>query len=209
MSEKEITELVEEAKAPGTFSIIDAINNRAYPKDEVVIYLDEQTAYDAAIIDEKIKELGKSASMENQDEIDSLIGKRDALIEKLEAGKYTFILRGISEGLREDLMEQAAKEYPIEYNEIKNPITGEFSRNEIENKNRDRLFTNLLWHEHIEKIINSDGSEQNKISLDDVVKLRRNLPIAAIGELTQSIEKLRVSTAMFMMSVNEDFLAKS
>jgi hypothetical protein len=209
MSEKSIEEVVEEAKAPGTFNILDVLEERAYPREEVVVYLNEQLAYDAAQIQEKIDELSKSKSLEVQDEIDELISQRDKIVEELESQKYVFSIVGISEGLREDLMNEAAEKFPIKYRENKNPLTGEVTREEIEDKDRDRLFTNSLWHNQIEKITASNGAIQEKITMKDVEALRSKLPIAGIGAITQSIEKLRISTAVFMMSVNEDFLAKS
>jgi hypothetical protein len=209
MSEKSIEEVVEEAKAPGTFNILDVLEERAYPREEVVVYLNEQLAYDAAQIQEKIDELSKSKSLEVQDEIDELIAKRDKIVEELESQKYVFSIVGISEGLREDIMNESAEKFPIKYRENKNPLTGELTREEIEDKDRDRLFTNSLWHNQIEKITASNGAVQEKITMKDVEALRSKLPIAGIGAITQSIEKLRISTAVFMMSVNEDFLAKS
>jgi hypothetical protein len=209
MSEKSIEEVVEEAKAPGTFNILDVLEDRAYPREEVVVYLNEQLAYEAAQIQEKIDELSKSKSLEVQDEIDELIAKRDKIVEELESQKYVFSIVGISEGLREDIMNESAEKFPIKYRENKNPLTGELTREEIEDKDRDRLFTNSLWHNQIEKITASNGAVQEKITMKDVEALRSKLPIAGIGAITQSIEKLRISTAVFMMSVNEDFLAKS
>jgi hypothetical protein len=35
------------------------------------------------------------------------------------------------------------------------------------------------------------------------------MPLASITAITEAIEKMRAATALFMMSVNEDFLAKS
>lgn len=209
MSEKTIEEVVEAAKAPGTFSIMNVLNERAYPHEDVVIFLDEQSAYEASILNDEIKKLGENSKTDNQDEIDELIVKRDKIIEKLEQSKYVFLVNGISEGMREDLNEEAIKKFPIEYEETKNPISGEITRKEIDSKERNRYFTNLIWHTSIEKITAPDGSIQDNVTFDDVLALRKTLPLAAIGSLTQAIEKLRMSTALFMATVDEDFLAKS
>lgn len=206
---EKIDEAVSEAKAPGTFSILNVLEERAYPREDVVVYLDEQSAYEASQLQERIDELGKSKSLDIQADIDVLILQRDEAVAKLEDKKYIFSIVGISEGLRDDLMSEAAEKFPIEYVENKNPLTGEVKREEKEDKDRDRLFTNLLWHSQIEKITAADGSVQETVTIKDVEALRRQLPIAATGAITQSIERLRVSTAVFMMSVNEDFLAKS
>ena len=59
------------------------------------------------------------------------------------------------------------------------------------------------------KITAPDGSEQDGISVEDASELRRSLPIASASKITDAIEKMRVATAVFMLSVDEDFLAKS
>jgi len=211
MSETKIIEdaakLVEDAKQPGTFSIVDVLKERAYPKEDVNIYLDEQAAYQASMMNEKIEELKKT----NADikKIDALVASRDEVISKFEKSKYVFSITGISEGLRDDIQEQSLEKFPMQYEEEKNPFTGEITKKEVEDKERDRYFTNLVWHESITKIVDPSGSVQEKITLDDVESLRQFLPIACIGAITQSIDKLRMSTAMFMLSVDEDFLAKS
>lgn len=211
MSETEIIEeaakLVDAAKQPGTFSIVDVLKERAYPKEDVNIYLDEQAAYEASMMNEKIEELKKSDA--DIKKIDALVESRDEVISKFEKSKYVFSITGISEGLRDDIQEQSLEKFPMQYEEEKNPFTGEVTKKEIEDKERDRYFTNLIWHESITKIVDPSGSIQEKITLEDVESLRQFLPIACIGAITQSIEKLRMSTAMFMLSVDEDFLAKS
>ena len=206
---EKIDEAVAEAKAPGTFNILNVLEERAYPRENVIVYLDEQSAYEASQLQERIDELSKSKSLDVQADIDVLVAERDEVIAKLESQKYVFSIVGISEGLRDDIMGEAAEKFPLEYVENKNPLTGELKLEEKENKDRDRLFTNLLWHNQIEKITSPDGSVQDKVTIKDVEALRRQLPIAAIGAISQSIERLRVSTAVFMMQVNEDFLAKS
>lgn len=208
MAESTVEELVENAKKPGTFSILNVLNERAYPREEVIAYLDEQAAYDASQIQSKIDELSKNEDA-NKAKINELAKKRDAVIKKLELSKYTFTVSGISEGMREDLNKESIEKYPIELEEEKNPFTGEVTKKEVENKERDRYFTNLIWHSAIEKIVNPDGDAQENVTMEDVIALRGMLPIAAIGALNQAIEKLRMATAVFMMTVDEDFLAKS
>jgi hypothetical protein len=201
------SELAEEAKKPGTFSIVDVLKERAYPKEEINIYLDEQSAYEASLLEEKIKELKKADAEE--DKIEKLVSARDKIIKNFEKSKYVFSITGISEGLRDDIQEQSLEKFPMKYDEEKNPFTGEITKREVEDKERDRYFTNLIWHESITKIVDPSGSVQEKVTLEDVENLREFLPLASIGAITQSIEKLRMSTAMFMISVDEDFLAKS
>lgn len=216
MSDATVDELVEEAKAPGVFNIVSVLKEHALPKDTVNVYLEEQAAYDASIIGERIEEINKLDASSGfqlekklKDELESLTKNRESLVEKMAANKYVFTISGISEGKREELLNAAIKEFPIEYNETKNPITNEVTKTEIDSQERNDLFTEMLWAEHIEKITAPNGDVQENLTLKDVQEIRPALPIAAVGAITEAIEKLRIATAVFMMKVDEDFLAKS
>ena len=216
--EQEIVEKVQEAKKPGTFKIMDVLENRAYPTDEVEVYLDEEAAYLASQIDDQLKEIQKKidkssdSSKQLKDlnaEYEEILAKKDALIEEIGGSKFVFHLTGISEGQREDLYALCLKEYPMEHDKERNPFTGQVDKKEIENPDRDKYFTNLVWQAHISKIVSPDGDEQNGVTYDEAVELRRSLPLSAITRINNAIEKLRTATAVFLMTVNEDFLAKS
>ena len=213
MSEEKIiadaAKLAEEAKKPGTFSIINVLKERSYPIEEVNVYLDEQAAYEASKLQDKIEEITKSTDMQAHEEAEVIAAERDAAIAKLEKSKYVFTISGMSEGKRDELQELSVEKFPMEYEESKNPFTGETNKAEVDNKQRDRYFTNLLWVESIKKIVNPEGDVQDGVSISEVESLRELLPIAGISSITQSIEKLRISTAIFMSNVDEDFLAKS
>lgn len=204
MSNEEIIELAEEAKKPGKFNIMNVIKDRAYPSQEVNIYLDEETAYLASDASENLKRTDPADK-----EYAAAEKKLDTLLSKLEKSKYVFTIEGISEAKREEIMKLAAAKYPVEYREEKNVYTGEVKREEIESEERNDLFTAMLWSEHIVKIIAPDGSEQGHLSAEECNELRGALPIASSALVNRAIEKIRSSSAIFMMTVDEDFLAKS
>lgn len=202
--------LANNAMAPGIFNIVEAIKGRAYPSTKVDIFLDEDTAFRASEIQERIDELTNTADDSDVvDEVDALKAELDVAVRELEASKYVFLIGGISEGEREDLLNKAIEKFPLEYDENKNPFTGEVTKTETENKGRDRYFTSLLWGAQIRKITAPDGAEQVKIPIATIDELRRSLPIAGIARINEAVEKVRISTAVFMAKVNEDFLAKS
>jgi hypothetical protein len=202
----DVQEIVAEATSPKTFDIMNVIKGRSYPSTEVNAYLDELLAYEAFNISFEIDEAnGKDA---DDSRIKKLQKQLDELLVKLDESKYVFKISGISEGDREDLLNIAVTKYPMEYSETKNPFTNENERTEIENKDRDRYFTNLLWQAQIKQITAPDGSVQENLTLDNIVELRRSLPIAATASINEAVEKVRVATAVFMAKVNEDFLQK-
>lgn len=206
MSDATVEEIVTEAKKPGVFNIIEVVKGRAYPSDSVTVYFNEDIAYKAAKLNERIKEEAGTLSSEEYAELDAEL--KDA-VAALEAEKYVFEIKGISEGRRAELLELSIAQFPLEYDEQKNPFTGEVTRTEREDRGRDALFTNFLWAEHISKIVAPNGDEQNSITAEEVRQLREALPLASAAAINEAIEKLRVSTAVFMASVDEDFLAKS
>lgn len=218
MSDEEIIEIVEKAKKPGTFKIVDVVKNRGYPKDQVDVFLDESVAFQAAEINEAINSIAQEMDKSGVDKKtlndllkrrEDILDAREKLLEEMGESKYVFHLTGISEGKRQDLFDQAVKKYPIKTVNKMNQVTGELEDKEVENIDRDRYFTSLLWEAGISKIVAPDGDEQDGITFEDAEELRRMLPLASLTTITEALEKMRAATALFMMSVNEDFLAKS
>lgn len=218
MSENTIEQNVAEMKSPSKFKILDAIKDRTYPTEDVEVFIDEELAYAAAMLDEQVKELDEKADktvadeeilQQIMDKREKLIAEKEELMSQIGGTVYVFTVTGISEGKRDDMYKLVTDKYPIEYRSESNAFTGEKIREEIENPERNRLFTEMLWQAHITKITAPDGSVQDGITIEEASELRRSLPIATIGKITEAIEKLRVTTAVFMMTVDEDFLAKS
>lgn len=214
----DIEEMVTEAKKPGVFNIVDAVKNRAYPTDEVEIFIDEDVAFHVAELNEAIEKIANDLDKAGlaKKEVDAILKRRDKIMadrEKLIKGmgdtKYVFHLKGISEGMRQDLYEKALEKYPMQYEKNRNPFTNESEKVEVDNVERDRYFTALLWEAYVVKVVAPDGSEQQGINLEEAEELRKTLPLASITSITEAIEKMRAATALFMLSVNEDFLAKS
>ena len=212
-NEEDIREAVDAAKAPGSFNIIDVLQDRNYPQTEAVIHLDEHAAYEASVVTEKIEELdvkiGRSNPTDAQSKkLEELNERKQELMDDLRDSSYVFHLQGISEGKRESLFKEARKKYPIEYTQIPDLTTGKMLKEEKESPERDDMFTNLLWQNHIVKIVDPQNNEQSNLSFTEVREMRNILPIAATSKLNQAIEKMRIASAVFMFETNEDFLAK-
>lgn len=216
--ESEIVEPVEEAKKRGVFKIVDVVKERGYPKTTVDIYLDEAAAFMAADIDARVREVQnemdkKALSPAELKKLNAkheeFVAKRDEIIGSMSDQKYVFHITGIPEGKREVIYNKSYERYPAKHEVDRNPLTGEVTRKETESPERLKYFTTLLWEAHIEKIVSPEGDEQVGITAEEASELRQNLPLASISKITDAIDKIRASTALFMLSVNEDFLAKS
>lgn len=202
------------ASAQGTFNIVNVLAERGYPREEVKVFLDEETAYALVRTDKKIDDLEENASsdveefaLEAQAEQARLIDYRAKLFEKLQESLYVFHIVGMPEGVRDKLIAESFEKFPQEMIEDKN-IMGEVTRTPKENVDRDFYVTSLMWQKSIEKIVAPDGSVQQGVTHEDVTEMAQSLPVSATTKITNSIDKLRLSTAMFLLEVNEDFLAK-
>jgi hypothetical protein len=215
----EIEEMVGEARKSGKFKIIDAVKDRGFPESHLDIYLDEALAFLISELDEAMDETGKSMdrkkalSKKEVDEFekrrDEILDRKNKLIEEMGGSKYVFHIKGISEGQRQDIFDKTIEKFPMKYEKNRNPYTGAMEKEEISEAERDRYFSDLLWQAYIVKIVSPDGEEQEGVSLEEATELRRSLPAASVAKISEGIEKLRIASAAFMMSINEDFLAKS
>jgi len=215
-NEDDIRESVDEAKAPGTFNIISVLQNRNYPKTEIIVMLDDQLAYQASIAKEKIDEIdtavGKNKmSTDQQDKREQLIKEKDDLIDKMAESFYRIEISGISEGIREEIFAEAKKRYPIEYensNNLSDLLGGDSKKVEKESPERDNLFTDFLWQKSIVKVTDPEQNTQTEFPYAAIKSMRNQFPLSAILRINEAIEKVRTSTAIFMMETGEDFLAK-
>jgi hypothetical protein len=214
--EQDLREIIDEAKEPKSFNIINVLQERAYPKDSVEVVLDEDNSYKASMVKQKIEAIEKKIGTKNpsafqKETIDKLTAELEELLEKLSESKYVFYIRGISEGKREKLIADATKKYPVEYekNADLSALLGSSAEpREKPSPERDQLFTDFLWQHQIEKIVDPDGNEQTGLGYSDIRALRDNLPLSSAAKINRSIEKIRSATALFMMETGEDFLAK-
>jgi len=207
LSNQEIFDSVENAKAPGTFNIVQVLQERGYPKTEIDIYMDEAAMYELSTIAEELEGLSEKQNTQREE----LTTKRNETQARLLASKYVVHLMGISEGKREEFYRQAVKKYPVEYQSqsgISSLIGVDSGKTEKNSPERDALFTDYLWQGHIQKIVNPDGDEQAEFAYSTIRTMRESFPLNAMVRINEAIEKLRASTAIFTVETGEDFLAK-
>lgn len=215
----DVEDMVSEARKPGKFKIVDAVRDRGFPESFLDIYLDESLAFLIAELDELMDEAGKSMDRKKalskketeafEKRRDEILDRKKELVEQMGGAKYVFHIKGISEGERQDIFDKTIEKFPMKYEKNRNPYTGAMEKEEISDTERDRYFSDLIWQAYIVKIVAPDGEEQEGVTLEEATELRRSLPAASVAKISEGIEKLRIASAAFMMSINEDFLAKS
>lgn len=202
MSDDSVQDIVDAAMEEGTFSFAEVAQGRSYPQDTVSIYLDEATAY-------KIAELEDRANSELDSDV---VNKIDAEIAELriviEKSKYTFKIHGIPLERRDELLERAREQIKPEFDSFKNFVNGRVEKTEKDSPERDRLYNNMLWAEHITEVVGPDGRVDRNPGIGTAEAIRK-APISQQVVFTRAIQKLVVAADSFEARIDDDFLAKS
>lgn len=194
-----MSDTVEELTAPGVFNILDALQGRGYPTDEVVLHLDEATAHKIAREDdsEKLAELRKI----------------------LDRSAYTFHLTGISSAFKDALRKKAFEVFPSQYDHSKNFLTGQVEKVEKPVNERSIWLGDMLMAAQTTKIVGPDGGEDHiglvieQLEDDSLLTalaakmraLATNLPTSQFQKWDSAVESLNVEASAFEGSVDADF----
>src|SRR5690625_3785753 len=101
-------ELTPDAK---TFDIADMFTGKAYPKEVVAVYMDEDLAYRVGKLNRKVSAalLGKDRKL-----VDDLTAELDGLYEQGKNSRYEFHLTGVSRKVRTDIVKAVKAKFPPE-----------------------------------------------------------------------------------------------
>jgi hypothetical protein len=216
MSDATVEEIVAKAQSKSTFKFMDILRNGVTATDTVDVYIESGVTYPAMEIVSQITAIDTKieASLDKSNAKTALIKERNALTDALkeflasvEDKKCTFTIKGVSSGFREDMMARAIEAHPYEYEEVSSEFTGENTKVQKENREANKLFTNLLWQGHLVKV-ETTMSEQIGFSLEEVAEMRRELPEAALTAIMATMSKVDIAVDWFKISADEGFLAK-
>lgn len=206
----DIEELSENARAvaekrskQGTFSFLDRLAGREYPTEDVEIFLDEATGH-------KIQKLNEDL-VNSQDAAQSeLLEKQIAsLSKKAHKSRYIVHLEGIPVEEYDAVVDDAQKQFPLEYKEGRNPLTMAPEREPIPNEDRDVYFRTQLWSKFIRSVEDADGNIDSNITPEWIAVVLGKAPIIAQARIQQGVESLRMVSSWMDEIQGEDFLAKS
>ena len=200
---KTVEEKVDELQSPNVFSFSEVLQGRGYPRDEVTVFLDEQTAHTIAKLETQ------AAGMDSGEKFDAVTKQVSVLRKKLAATAYTFKLTGISQDMKETVLKSAQEKFPTKYDSNKNFLTGGIDRTEKPNPERDRYFSSVLYQAHVEQIVAPDGAVNTAPDSETMDDFLRKAPESQVMRFLDAVHGLQVTAATFEAATNEDFLAKS
>ncbi len=192
---------VEQSK-PGNFSLIERLQNRNLPEEDVDVYLDERLGWDLIRLEEKHADAKKDA------EARALEAKIEKVRKQLQESRYVFTLRGMSSERYDEIIDEVTEQYPFDYEENVNPLTGQRTKVEIPNEDRDQLFNTLFLAETIVKVQDPDGNVDESIDAAAVEFIKRLAPLDAVRRITNLATRMRMAVEWMDVIQDEDFSPK-
>jgi hypothetical protein len=190
---QEAVKLVEEAQSPKVFNLADAIKGRAYPRKEVVIYLDEETAL-------RILEINDLMNQSlDEEEVAKLDAEAHALSAKVKESALVFSMRGVSQATIERVLEDCNKKHGVAKGE--DPLS---------NSDWFKDYVTILVAENIEHVADGAGNiDTEKFTYDRIEELRQNIPSNEWAKLVEAMQKLTLAGGYFEQLTDAGFLQKS
>lgn len=190
---QEAVKLVEEAQSPKVFNLADAIKGRAYPKKEVVIYLDEETALRVLEINDLMNE-----SLD-EEEVKALDAEAQLLSAKVKESALVFSMRGVSQATIERVLEDCNKKHGLTKDE--DPLS---------NPAWFKDYVTILVAENIEHVADGNGNiDSEKFTYDKIEELRQNIPSNEWAKLVEAMQKLTLAGGYFEQLTDAGFLQRS
>jgi hypothetical protein len=190
---QEAIQLVEEAQSPKVFNLADAIKGRAYPKKDVVIYLDDETALRIVEINDLMNE------SRDEKEVLALEEEAKALSEKIKDSALVFSMRGVNQATIERVLEDCNTKHGIAKDE-----------DPLGNPAWFKDYVTLLVAENIEHVSDGNGNiDGEKFTYDKIEELRKNIPSNEWAKLVEAMQRLTLAGGYFEQLTDAGFLQKS
>lgn len=186
-------------EAGKTFNLVERLQNRGMPEEDVTIYLDEKLGWDLERLEEK------HANTKKQEELADLEAKIKRVRRQLQESAYTFTLRGMTNETYDRIIDEAVEAHPYVYDEQINPLTGQKLKTLQSSDERDNLFNTLFLTEAIARVTDPDGAVDENIDAAAVTFIRKLAPLDAIRRITALAERMRMTGEWMDAIQDEDF----
>lgn len=172
------------------WDLADVLADRAQPKDEVAIYLNESASFAKT-------EIVKSMEKASDDELEKYEAALDKVNAELEASKWVVHIQGIPSRMREDIHSRALADFPL-----KNPTL--FTDENVEERNTRE--NNLAWLAQITDVVNPKGQHRSVWTLEEMGQFYAKLTDAAKSVISRKIAGLTKASEQYTIdSKDSDF----
>jgi hypothetical protein len=181
----DVVELIEKATAKGTFSVLDAVQGKGYPSDDVTVFTDLVSAYHLQVL------AAQAAGEEDPNVVDEISAQMDELKAKVKDSALTFYLRGFAPGVVTAINDEARAKFNVE-----STGTGESAE-----------WCNLKYlAESIIRVEQPDGSvDEHLWKPEEIQTLKNVLPSSEFDKIVELMGVLVFSSSLFDGVVSADF----
>lgn len=195
INHEEVIELVKTAQSKKVFDIAAFAKDQATPQDNVVTFLDIESAYRLNKLNEEMGSVTDKATYE------AMESEANILAEKIMKSKVVFHMRGVNQDVIEQANIEADKKYPSIMTEF-----GE-ERNSVEWM---KYWTCFLIAANLVKVVNADGEEDERVfTVEEVMEMRSYFPKEVWDLLVQKMQHLTLANSYFKGLTDAGFLQKS
>lgn len=175
-----------------TFDLFGFLDGRAYPEDDVVVYTDEQSAYEVGENNQKIEDI--RISLKNTGITDAERKRREKSIKDLEKAN-----EGLGEKIKSTRLVFHMRGLPPEI------------INELSEKHNDSMDGTLeIMGAMIQWVTDAEGRRDSRLyDLDAVKALRGKIPPSSFLKMIEKTNSLLMASLAFNEMTDEGFLAKS
>ncbi len=182
------------AQSKGTFQLTNVLKRRGFPEEQVVVYLDEDSAKELVTLNEQLTALAQSEE-QNQEAYDTLDNLAQELAKAVRESALTFHLRGISPGHIE---------------QIRKNIVKEFGQEPEDQQEADDALAHEWIAAHIVRVVNVEGAADERVfKREDVEELEQLLPASEYAKIDRTVNNLSFRSAYIEQATDAGFLRKS
>jgi hypothetical protein len=184
----EVLDLVEKAQSKGTFKLENVIKNVGYPEDSVEVYLDSESAYKLAKLNDEL------ISTLDPEKLSVIEAQVEELKENILKSKLTFKMRGIDQKQIELLEKQSQEKHK-------------------DSKEEDAWMVHYmcaLVASNVISVEDHEGNIDNSVfTAEDAIGWRETMPAEAWAALMTTMQKLTLAVGYFKGLTDAGFLPKS
>lgn len=202
----------EDALTPTTFNFAEAVLDRSYPEFRVPVYLNESAVQRLIEVKKELLTLeGRIAKTTNPgldaaEKLEKLQKIYEDTVDELKNQEYIVTIRGIAPEEFVRLEELTYELYPREFEESVSPVTGQVTRTEIENEDRDLEFATLYRQAHLVSVEDSNGAVDSDWSEKEKVRATfARLPHVSRTKIDEAIKACTIAVDFYRELADEVF----
>jgi hypothetical protein len=191
---QDILKIVEKSHSQGVFNLSEVVKGRGYPTKEVTIYLDAESAFQLSELNDLMNDyVDEEVLAENE-------AKAAELADKVKMSALTFVMRGVSQKIVEDVIKKTNEKYPPEAGRREATDDPEWVKHYIAS----------LVALNIVRVIDVAGNVDERLfTTEEMLEMRELVAADSWNVLVENMQKLTLASGYFEQLTDAGFLPRS